>query len=136
MEQAVGILCFLVLGAAFIVGAAFSWLHTRRFIEESAPTFGEVVGLRQYDGETVTYSPVVRFTGPGGRVVEFTESTSSNPAGYSVGDRVKILYRRSDPSDARVASKSSLYLLAMIFGAIGATMFVVGILLAVFAVIG
>lgn len=84
-------LIFVALGAAFVAGALLSWLHTRRFVAEAVPAIGEVVGLHEHHDDGVTYAPIIRFPGPGGRPFEFTESTSSNPPGYSVGDRVKIL---------------------------------------------
>lgn len=130
-----GLFC-LVIGAAFCAAAVFSWMRTRRFVEESVPAFGEVVELREHHDEGVTYAPVVRFTGPGGRVVEFTESVSSNPPAHRVGERVKILYRPEDPTRARVASTLSLYLLALIFALIGGLVSIIGLLLAAFAVAG
>lgn len=125
-------LIFVPLGAAFLVAALLSWLHTRRFVAESVPALGEVVGLSERDGDDVTYAPVIRFRGPGGRPFEFTETTSSNPPGYSVGDRVEILYHSQDPRQARVASPFRLYLLAMIFGGLGGIFFVVGLAIAAF----
>ncbi|HVF45383.1 MAG TPA: DUF3592 domain-containing protein [Pyrinomonadaceae bacterium] len=128
-----GLFC-LVVGAAFCAAAAFSWMRTRRFVEESVSAFGEVVELREHRGEGVTYAPVIRFAGPGGRVVEFTESVASSPPAHRVGERVRILYRPEDPTRARVASTSNLYLLTIIFAAIGGVVSVIGLLLAVFAV--
>lgn len=130
-----GLFCF-VLGGAFFVAAVFSWRRTRRFVEESMPAFGEVIELREHHDEGVTYAPVVRFVAPGGRVVEFTEKISSNPPAHRVGEQVKILYRPEDPTRARVASTLNLYLLAMIFAAVGGAVAIIGLLLAVFAVVG
>ena len=130
-----GLFC-LALGAAFCAAAVFSWVRTRRFIEESVPASGEVIGLVEHHDEGVTYAPVVRFTVPGGRVVEFTESVSSKPARYRVGEQVKVLYRPEDPRRTRVASALNLYLLAMIFALVGGTVSIIGLLLAVFAFVG
>ncbi|HEV7893558.1 MAG TPA: DUF3592 domain-containing protein [Pyrinomonadaceae bacterium] len=130
-----GLFC-LVVGGAFCAAAVFSWMRTRRFIEESVPAVGEVIKLTEHHDEGVTYAPVVRFAGPGGRVVEFTESVSSNPPAHRVGEQVKILYRPEDPTRARVASTLNLYLLAIIFGVIGGAVSIVDLLLAVFSVVG
>lgn len=130
-----GLVC-LVVGAAFCAAAVFSWMRTRRFVEESVPAFGEVIKLIERYDEGVTYAPVVRFLGPGGRVIEFTESVSSKPARHRVGEQVKILYRPEDPTRARVASTLNLYLLTIIFAVIGGSVSVVGLLLAVFAFAG
>ena len=125
-------LIFVAIGAAGVAVAFFSWLNTRRFVAESVAVSGEVVGLLERDGDGVTYSPVIRFPGPGGRPYEFTETTSSSPPGYSVGDRVEVLYHSQDPKRARVASPFRLYLLEMIFGSLGTVFFIVGLLVAVF----
>lgn len=136
MKQFFEGLFFLVLGGAFCAAAVFSWMRTRRFVEESVHAFGEVIKLVERYDEGVTYAPVVRFTGPDGRIVEFTESVSSKPPAHRVGERVKILYRPEDPTRARVASKLNLYLLALIFAIVGGSVSIIGLLLAVFAVAG
>ena len=125
-------LIFAAFGAAFLVAALLAYLHTRRFVAESVPALGEVIGLRKHDGDGVTYSPIIRFPGPGGRLFEFTETTSSNPPGYSVGDRVEIRYHSQNPKRARVASPFRLYLLASIFGGLGVLFLVVGLVIAAF----
>jgi len=125
-------LIFVVIGAAFVAVALFAWIHTRRFAEESVAALGEVIGLQEHDGDGITYSPIIRFHGPGGRHFEFTETTSSNPPGYSVGDQVRILYHSQNQRHARVASPIRLYLMAIIFGGLGAIFFTVGLLIAAF----
>ncbi|HEX8290975.1 MAG TPA: DUF3592 domain-containing protein [Pyrinomonadaceae bacterium] len=133
MKEALDALICIVVGGAFGLAAAFTWLRTRRFVEESVPARGEVIELREHRGDGVTYAPVIRFEGPDGRPVVFTESTASNPPDHAVGERVKILYHRADPTRARVASASNLYLLTIIFAAVGAITFAVGVLIAAFA---
>jgi hypothetical protein len=135
VEQLVASLIFFAVGVGLLAGAAFAWLHTRRFVAEAVRGFGEVVRLQERSDDSVTYSPVIRFSGPGGRAVEFTESTSSNPPGYSVGDRVEILYRPHDPERARLASPWRLYLLAGILGTIGGVFSLLGLLLSVLALL-
>ena len=132
-EQMITGLIFVALGGVFILVALVSWYRTRRFVEESVPAFGEVIGLQERRSDDVTYSPIIRFPVPGGGVVEFTETTSSYPAGYKVGDRVRVLYHREDLRRARVASTWRLYLVVMIFGGLGGIFFVVGLLAMAFA---
>ena len=132
-EQAITGLIFIVLGGAFMLVGAFSLYRTKRFVEEAVPAFGEVVGLREHHGDGVTYSPIVRFPTPAGGFVEFTETVSSNPPGYKVGDRVRVLYHRQDIRRARVASTWRLYFIAMLFGGLGGIFFVVGLLVTAFA---
>ena len=118
------------------IGVLCFWLcfyfrrRTRRFISEALQTDGDVIGLHEvYDGGSATYAPVIRFTTAHGVVREFTDSVSSRPAGYNVGDRVRILYHRHDPRDARVATTFRLYLSSIIFGLIGTIFLGVGIVL-------
>lgn len=133
MERILTGLIFFAVGGGLLAGAAFAWLHTRRFVAEAVRGFGEVVRLQERSDDSVTYSPVIRFSGPGGRAVEFTESTSSNPPGYSVGDRVEILYRPDAPERARLASLWRRYLLAGILGTIGGVFSLLGLLLSALA---
>ena len=133
MKQATEALICFVVGGAFVAAAAFAWLRTRRFVGRAAPAYGEVIGLREHRGKVTTYAPVVRFSCPDGRVIVFTESTASSPPDHGVGDRVRVLYRRENPGDARVASTSSLYLFPVVFAALGGLVFAVGILIAAFA---
>ena len=100
--------------------------RTRRFVAEAVPTLGEVAGMSERRGRRLTYAPVVRFTGPDGRAVEFTDDTSSSRPAYRVGDRVSVLYLRRDPSDARVASPYKLYAPDLIFACFGALFAVIG----------
>jgi hypothetical protein len=132
MEQLITGLIFVALGAVFLLVAAIAWFRTRRFAGEALPASGEVIALRERSGEGVTYSPVVRFETREGREVVFTETSSTNPPGYAVGERIQVLYHWRDPSRARVASTFRLYLLAMIFGGLGLIFLVVGSLVAAF----
>ena len=121
-------LIFVALGAGLLLGAAFAWLHTRRFVAGAVPAFGEVVGLYEHTDDGVSYSPVIRFSGPGGRAVEFTDNVASNPPGYSVGDRVKILYDPDRPRRARVATTFRLYVFATALAVVGGGFLAVGLL--------
>ena len=65
---------------------------------------------------TTAYAPRVRFTTADGRRVVFVSNTASNPPSYERGDRVDVLYRSSDPSDARIDSVAGVWIGAMITG--------------------
>jgi hypothetical protein len=119
-------LLFIALGGFVVLGASLSLRRTRRFVAEAVPTPGEVVGMSELRGRRVMYAPVVRFTGPDGRAVEFTDDTSSSRPAYRVGDRVSVLYPRRDPGDARVASPYKLYASELIFACAGALFAAIG----------
>ena len=107
MEKILLGLLFIALGAFAVLTAAFSLWRTRRLVAESESAQGVVVALSERRARRVMYASVVRFTGPEGQTVEFADEVSRNPPGYRVGDRVRALYRRRDPGDARVWRSSA-----------------------------
>ena len=119
-------LLFIFLGGSVVLGAAFSLKRARRFVAESALVPGEVVGVSERRGRRVMYAPVVRFNGPDGRAVEFIDEMSSSRPAYRVGERVSVMYRRGDPSDARVSPPYRLYASEVIFACFGALFAAVG----------
>lgn len=126
MEKLLLGLLFNALGAFALLVASFSWLRARRLIAESAVATGEVVALNERRGRRVMYAPVVRFTSPDGRSLEFTDEISRNRPGYRVGDRVRIMYLRRDPTDVRIASRYGLYAPVFSFALFGAVFAAVG----------
>jgi hypothetical protein len=132
MDENYFFLIFTGVGLLLLAMGVFAWLRTRRFISESLRAPGTVVGLEPRRGSKggTTYSPVVEFATPEGVVRQFTDPVSSNPAGYSVGDRVEVLYHWQDHARARLASKFRLYFVAgllsflgLIFTGVGAVIF-------------
>jgi len=121
---------FLGVGSLMLVGAMLAWNSTRGFIAHAQTTTGKVVELREVrdkDGGSSTWKPVVHFTAAGGQDVTFSSSFSSNPAPYDVGDTVEVLYLRDDPGDARIRGFGSLWfgatllaVMGLVFAAIGA----------------
>jgi len=126
MEKLLLGLLFIALGGFTTLAAFFSLRRTRRFVAESLPADGEVMALREQRGRRVMYAPVVRFTTQLGQTVEFTDEISSSRPGYRVGDRVRVLYDRRDPSEARVAPTYKLYGSDIILAASGAFFAAVG----------
>jgi hypothetical protein len=138
MEKLFVGLLFIALGAFAVIVSIFSLVRTRRFVAEAAPAYGEVIALRECPGRhrRPTYAPVIRFAPLGSRPVEFTDATSANPPGFRVGDRVNVLYRRNDPTDARVTSPFKLYLHEVVFVAGGALFMLIGSVLVFFLLFG
>lgn len=123
-----------VLGAIFVVaGAGLSLLATRylvsrrAFLRNSDVTTGVVVALGESrDQDETSYSPTVRFRTAAGREVTFQSGTGSGKASWSIGDSIRVRYRRDQPDSAEVSSFAALWgpsllfaLLAVVFLSIG-----------------
>jgi hypothetical protein len=124
-------LIFPGVGLVLLVIASVSLVMTRRFVREALRTQGTVVGFvqRRSGKGGRTYSPVVTFATQTGQH-QFTDPVSSSPAGYTVGDRVEVLYHWQDHGRARLASPFRLYfvpgllgLLGLIFTSVGVVVF-------------
>jgi predicted metalloprotease with PDZ domain len=125
-------LIFTAIGVVAFSLSFYFRRRTKRFIGESLQTQGEVIGLHEvHDEGSVLYAPVIRYIASDGVAREFTDSVSSSPASYTVGDRVKVLSHRQNPKDARVAATVRLYLAAIILGLIGVVFCSLGVAVAI-----
>lgn len=112
---------FLLFGLVFAgVGAGIYW-KDRDLAATGDRAQGTVVELewrRDSDGD-VTYRPVVEFRDAGGARHRFTSSVGSNPAAFSRGEEVEVIYDAWSPSDAMIDSFTTRYLLPLAFGGFG-----------------
>lgn len=116
----------MVWNILFWVGAALSLLGTTLVMREhtwlkaATVTDGTVVQLISVRGSKggSSYRPRVTFRDPQGQEHEFTRSWSSQPAGFFVGERVKVAY---DPRthEGRILSFGQRFGLAAIVLATG-----------------
>lgn len=121
MDENLVFLIFPAVGLLLLIIGVVAWFRTRRFVSESFRVSGTVVALaarRGHKGGT-TYSPVVEFATREGAVRQFTDPVSSRPAGYSVGQRVEVLYHWRDHDRARLASRFRLYFVPALLGFMG-----------------
>lgn len=88
--------------------------------EEVTTTAGREV---RRDVERVSFAPIVRFTTPDGREIEFHGRGGSDTS-FAAGEVVDVVYDRSQPSRARIVSFVDLWLpasvafaVALVFGA-------------------
>lgn len=124
------------VGLLFATIAAIVLVATSGFLSDAERTDGTVVDLesristsRDSDGyrrERELWYPTVEFITPDGQTVTFASSSGSSPPSHEVGDQVEVAYDPGDPSDARIASFVSLYLLPTIFGGLGVLLLGVG----------
>ena len=135
MDARLVFLIFPAVGLLLFVIGAVVWVRTRRFVAESFRVAGTVVGLsarRGHKGGT-TYSPVVEFATREGVTRQFTDPVSSRPAGYSVGQRVEVLYHYRDHDRARLASTFRLYFVPALLGFMGLLFTGIGAIIALSA---
>ena len=133
MDEKLVFLIFPAVGLVLLLIGVVVWVRTRRFVAESFRVGGTVVGLaarRGHKGGT-TYSHVIEYATREGQLRQFTDPVSSRPAGYSVGDRVEVLYHWHDHDRARLASTFRLYFvpallsfMGLIFTGVGLVIFV------------
>lgn len=119
----VGALC--VGGVALCLVALIATLHTAMFLRHSVTTMGTVVNnvlieTRNDNGTTMdTYAPVFKYEANDGRSYTVQSKTSSMPAEFAVGQRVRILYDPRHPSRAKPDSFWQLWTLPLILGILG-----------------
>ena len=103
-------LMFFLLGLALVLSAGVVFFRQRKARASAVRGSGVVVDLVRRQGRRGwLYHPVVEFETTSGRRARFEEAVGSNPAGYSTGQQVKVLYQPDDPEKAEIDSFTSLY---------------------------
>ncbi|MCM2282274.1 MAG: DUF3592 domain-containing protein [Bdellovibrionaceae bacterium] len=123
-EKAVRISRWIMAPLA-IGSLAFGWhlFHdTQNFLSRAQRTDGQVIEWARNDsGESVTYTPVVRFQRPGQLESEtFRHSVSSTHPSYDIGQTVPVLYDPTDQGKPRIDSGPWLLALPIGLGGLGA----------------
>jgi hypothetical protein len=132
--KAVAIVKFimLIVGVAMLAGAVYLYSNTRSFLAGAVHAQGTVVDLRRtesldsHSNRSVSYYPVVQYAEAGGRKIEFTSDSGSNPPAYSRGDQVEVLYHPDAPEKARINGFMSLWFGTLIVGGLGVVFTAVG----------
>ena len=115
------VIIFLGVGLLMLFGALMFWNKTRGFLSRAHQASGTVVELietRDNEGSSM-WKPVVAFTDDNGHKTRFTDSVSSRPAAYDVGEAVTVLYLPGKAGEAHIKGFSSLWLGATILGGLG-----------------
>jgi len=115
------VIIFLGVGLLMLFGALMFWNKTRGFLARAHQASGTVVELietRDNEGSSM-WKPVVAFTDDNGHKTRFTDSVSSRPAAYDVGEAVTVLYLPGKAGEAHIKGFSSLWLGATILGGLG-----------------
>lgn len=118
---------FTAVGLGMLLGGLLVHNHTASFVSHAARAQGTVTAMvsRSSTDHSISYRPVVRFQ-HGGQQIQFTESVSSNPPAYYVGQTVNVLYLASNPYDAKIDSFTSLWFLPTLLSAMGTIFLAVG----------
>jgi hypothetical protein len=114
---------FLAAGLICLFAAGLVFRHTQAFAARAERAEGEIVDVVYQSaraGETIgSYSSVFRFTTRDGRTVQATASVRATTARHRVGDAVRVLYDRSDPTNAVIDSLVDRYFLLIVLLPIG-----------------
>lgn len=119
-----------VAGFVFGLLAIGFALYTFNFIRHASRTDGTVVALTEHieDDKSVTYTPTFTFTTGSSRSITKKSHIGTNP-GFSLGERVPILYDPKNPQDAKIATTAQLWLVPIILGIICVLFMPVGLFL-------
>lgn len=119
---AVAVICFVVAGILYY--------RTKSFIDRAERVQGAVVDYEVSSGSSSTmYYPVVEFVTKDGREIVWHSNTGSNSTGFKIGEKVRVLYDRDDPEEAKIVTFWQLWLGTFIAAALG---FLFGLLGAAF----
>ena len=120
---------FTVVGLAFLIGTFFIYKNSMSFVGSAIEAQGTVVELvreRSGNNNSYNYKPVVKYKTSEGKMIEFTSTTGSNPASYSVDEKVPVLYLAAEPQSAKIKSFFSLWGAVLIVGGFGSIFFLIG----------
>jgi hypothetical protein len=122
---------FLVFGVTFGGLTLYFVRDTQAFVERGVAVRGEVVDLdwaRSISGASGSgvYHPIVKYTTTAGEQRTFRSTSGSSPPSYRVGEAVDVLYDRTNPADARIASFWSRWIIHIVFGVLGAVFSLIG----------
>ena len=101
-------LLFLVIGGWYGYG---SWT----LVKAGATADGEVVGMDESDSDGgTTYAPIIDYV-VDRETYTLNSSSYSSPPAYHVGQAVRVVYDKANPSKARIDNFWELWLLPLIF---------------------
>ena len=122
----------MLAGGAPMLAIGAGWaIYVEIFLHRSVAADGSVVGLvpvqNQDDGQ-MNYAPTFTFTAADGKLYTLTSGTASNPPGFTVGQPVKVLYIKGDPSGAKLDTFWQLWFIPVVFESLGVVFTGMGLL--------
>ena len=119
---------FLFLTGAFLTYGAYNqYQKTQKLLEKGIKTTANVISFVTSQGENGTmYAPVFEFQDKSLNKQTFKSGISSSPPAYKIGDKVTIVYNRSEPKKAKTVSFWGLYRWSVILLMIAFPFLVIG----------
>ena len=120
---------FFLIGAGLLVGDFYMIKSTTAFLSDSEKIEGVVTNIissRSSDGD-IMYSPEVTFTDASNKNVTFKSNISSTVAGYTVGEKVPVIYNKSNSQNAKINTFFQLWFGVIIMSILGVIFFLVGL---------
>ena len=114
-------LCF---GTSFLF-----YKKSKAYLAKAGKAEGTVKDLEKSGG---VYYPIFEFQPPDGKPVTIKATTGSDPPSYKIGDKVDVVFDPKSPHEAKVNTIFQTYLESLISGALGALIFVIGLVFTVF----
>ncbi len=116
---------FIILSLVMISGSVALFFEKENKIKNGISVQGRVITLER--GSEGTSAAVVRFIDKSGRSNRFTDSISSNPASYRIGEEVAVIYKKNDPESAFIDRGIYNHLIPLILGGFGVLFLLIGI---------
>jgi uncharacterized protein DUF3592 len=108
----------MMSGAVFLAG------ETKLFLSDARTSPGRVIRLEQFSGgRSSIYYPIVQFRTAEGQTVTFRSSLANVAA---LRQAVQVLYRPTNPGDARIDSYKSLWFWPTLLAGLAAVFLLVG----------
>ncbi len=119
---------FVLFSLPFIAIGGYFGYENYLLTTHGTKTTGQVIELvSSYSSKGGrTYAPVFEFVTPDQQSHTVRSHVYSNPASFSVGERVNILYPTNKPEEAEINSFTQLWLLPLVFVIVGGIMFLIG----------
>ncbi len=109
------------LAIIFYAIAGNFYFQSQKLLKHGGTASGTVVRLES-SAKGAAY-PIIRFQAEGGEVIEDRGKVGSSPPEFKAGDRVPVVYDKSNPKTWTINSWLNLYFLPVMFFGFGTALF-------------
>lgn len=119
-------LMFILVGGLFAIVGSLMGIREYSFGAQATTAKGAVVELRKTESaDSTNFIPVIEFNTESQQKIRFEGMSTSPP--YVVGTSVSVLYRTSNPNDARIDEFVQRWLFPSLFTPIGIVCLLIGL---------